>query len=61
MAVLLVFGVGERAAAIFASFGDTPDERRQVLERVLVEANARRLAEVDAHYRRRSRRGGGGS
>lgn len=61
MAVLLVFGLGARAVAIFESFGDTDIERREVLEQVLADAHRRRLAEVDSRMRRIARRGGGAS
>lgn len=61
MAVLLVFGLGDRAVAIFESFGDTDAERREVLEQVLVDAHLRRLAEVNNRFRRIARRGGGAS
>jgi hypothetical protein len=61
LAVLLVFGLGARAVAIFESFGDTDVERREVLERVLADAHLRRLAEVDRRMRRIARRGGGAS
>lgn len=59
MAVLLVFGVSVRTVAIVESFGDTDIERREVLERVLDEANRKRLAEVDNRMRRIARRGQG--
>lgn len=61
MAVLLVFGLGDRAVAIYESFGDTDVERRVELERVLVDVHRRRLADVDSRMRRIARRGGGAS
>lgn len=61
MAVLLVFGLGDRALQIFESFGDTDAERREVLEHVLDEAHLRRIAQVNNRARLLSRRGGGGS
>lgn len=57
MAVLLVFGVSVRTVAIVESFGDSDAERREVLERVLDEANRKRLVEVDNRMRRIARGG----